>query len=93
MRSKARAAAGVEGAERFGAVGEVADAAAELAVVRAKALRNFGAPSSWRTCTWPIVGNDGDEAVVAYLVDVLGGGENAGVDRGDGRGVVVWSQV
>ena len=40
-----------------------------------------------------VVGDDGDQPIVAHLMHVIGGGEDAGADLGDGFGVGVWSQV
>src|ERR1035438_5429094 len=71
-------AARIEGAQRFRPIGQVADAAAELASfgrIRVEELRGAFVLAHLHMA---IVGDDGDQPVVADLVHVIGGRENTG---------------
>ena len=70
------------------AVGEIADAAAELASFGRIVVEKFGRAFILAHAHVAVVGNDGDDAVVAHLVHVIGGRENAGSDLGDGLRIV-----
>src|ERR1019366_7654606 len=73
----------IESAQGFRPIGEVADAAAELASFGRILVEKLRGAFVLAHLHGAVVGDDGDQPVVADLVHVIGGRENTGPNLGD----------
>lgn len=79
---------GVEGGEGFAAVGEPAQSAGVLGGFRIAVVEEFGSAFVLADADVSVVGGKGDDAIVADLMDVLGGFEDvSGGDVGASFGI------